>query len=375
MSNTAACNLRIVAGKKGVRSELNFNAYQRRYVALEFLYLGHDYDGLARQETTPDTIERHLFAALTRTRLIPAGTDYKDLKYTRAGRTDKGVSALGQVVALLLRSSARAGEPPVEEENELDYPSLLNNVLPEDIRVLGWTTVPDGFSARISALHREYKYLVVNRGELDVERMQQAGQLLLGQHDFRNFCKPDVVAVRNFERKMLEVRVERVASCTWGEWQLVEFYVRGTAFLWHQVRCMVAVLLMVGRGQEETSVVAELLDAVKNPRKPSYVMASDEPLLLAACGYPDLTFRRSAACYNRIRGQLEARLNSHLTRAGLVNTILEKMARDELSVAAPANRKRRLNEHVPLMRRTMGSTIEERMKAKGLVLEAEAGAG
>ena len=58
-----------------------------------------------------------------------------------------------QVVALRVRSAARAGEEPVwDEERELDYPALLNRALPDDIRVLGWTTAPEGFSARHAPL-------------------------------------------------------------------------------------------------------------------------------------------------------------------------------------------------------------------------------
>ena len=51
-------------------------------------------------------------------------------------------------MALLLRSGGRPGQPRPPPEAELDYPSLLNRVLPADIRVLGWADVPDDFSAR-----------------------------------------------------------------------------------------------------------------------------------------------------------------------------------------------------------------------------------
>jgi hypothetical protein len=48
----------------------------------------------------------------------------------------------------MLRSSARAGQPEVTIEAEMDYPRILNKALPEEIRVLGWTPVPDTFNAR-----------------------------------------------------------------------------------------------------------------------------------------------------------------------------------------------------------------------------------
>lgn len=65
------------------------------------------------------------------------------------------------------------------------------------------------------------------------------------------------------------------------------FSLKGSAFLWHQVRHMVAILFLVGQGFEAPSIVADLLDITKNPRKPQYEMASDAPLVLWDCVFPD----------------------------------------------------------------------------------------
>jgi tRNA pseudouridine38/39 synthase len=62
-----------------------------------------------------------------------------------------------QVVALRVRSLARQGEASLEASEEMDYAVTLNRALPEDIRVLGWTPLPqgpEGFSARWDGLHR-----------------------------------------------------------------------------------------------------------------------------------------------------------------------------------------------------------------------------
>lgn len=72
-----------------------------------------------------------------------------------------------------------------------------------------------------------------------------------------------------------------------------------------QVRCIAAVLLMVGRGEEEPAVVPALLDVHQTPSKPTYVMASDEPLLLYHCGYEGLQFRRSPINYASVLTRLE----------------------------------------------------------------------
>ena len=53
-----------------------------------------------------------------------------------------------QVVALNVRSKAKASQPLPSSEDELDYCQSLNKGLPEDIRVLGWTDLSPDFSAR-----------------------------------------------------------------------------------------------------------------------------------------------------------------------------------------------------------------------------------
>jgi tRNA pseudouridine38/39 synthase len=94
-----------------------------------------------------ETVEAHLFTALKKIFLIdPDGNMFK-CKYTRCGRTDKGVSALGNVCALFVRKL-----------KDGDYTKRLNRVLPEDIRILGHAEVSPSFDARLSCIYREYNY-------------------------------------------------------------------------------------------------------------------------------------------------------------------------------------------------------------------------
>jgi tRNA pseudouridine38/39 synthase len=115
-----------------------------------------------------ETVEKHLFDALTKTCLIE---DRQSSNYTRCGRTDKGVSAMSQIIALRVRSNIPKDAATVphhpcdtvevtvprtvtkvvdgkkvvetemvtEQRREYDYCNMLNSVLPPDIRVLGWT--------------------------------------------------------------------------------------------------------------------------------------------------------------------------------------------------------------------------------------------
>ena len=67
------------------------------------------------------------------------------------------------------------------------------------------------------------------------------------------------------------------------------FEVHGSAFLWHQVRHMMAILFLVGQRYEGPSVVNDLLDIENSPAKPVYEMATDTPLVLWDCIFPDAT--------------------------------------------------------------------------------------
>ena len=72
---------------------------------------------------------------------------------------------------------------------------MLNNQLPEDIRVLGYADVPQGFSARFNCTSRTYKYFFMGYGK-NLDRMRAAAAKLVGEHNFRFFCKPRASLVR-----------------------------------------------------------------------------------------------------------------------------------------------------------------------------------
>lgn len=158
---------------------------------------------------------------------------------------------------------------------EIRYTHILNRVLPPDIRVLAWAPVEPSFSARFSCLERTYCYFFP-RADLDILTMNFAAQKYVGTHDFRNLCKMDVAnGVINFQRTILSAQVQLVGQSKdeerWQEpFQLCQFEVTGQAFLYHQVRCMMAILFLVGQGLEKPEIIDELLNIERNPQKPQY---------------------------------------------------------------------------------------------------------
>ncbi|XP_062847916.1 tRNA pseudouridine(38/39) synthase [Trichomycterus rosablanca] len=282
------------SGKKEKRA-FDFSLHPRRHVALRLAYLGWQYQGFAVQENTDNTVEARLFEALLKTKLIQ---DRQSSNYHRCGRTDKGVSAFSQVISIDLRSSQFSGlgvtvpdgvEPKAgTAQAELPYMKMLNRVLPSDIVALSWAPVPEGFSARFDCQSRTYRYYFP-RGELDVELMAEAAKRYEGTHDFRNLCKMDVGnGVLQFQRTILSASVQTAEPnhpSPTDPQCLYMFQVKGLAFLYHQVRCMMAVLLLISQKLEAPEIINQLLDVENNPRKPQYSMAVDYPLVLYECNF------------------------------------------------------------------------------------------
>jgi tRNA pseudouridine38/39 synthase len=222
-------------------------------------------------------VEQALFDALAKTKLVESARDvFKIADYARCGRTDRGVSGLGQIVTLRARSNG--ADKGVDEE--LDYVALLNRALPNDVRALGWAPVDDALNARFDCEWRQYKYFFEKTDGLDLGAMREAARAFEGVHDFRNFCRMDAENVKSFTRNVLECTINDS-----HDGKLMYINVRGTAFLWHQVRCMASVLFMVGLGHESPAVVTDLLDLELTPRKPQYPMAPEHALLLWRSGY------------------------------------------------------------------------------------------
>ena len=91
------------------------------------------------------------------------------------------------------------------------YAKILNNLIPDDIRELGYTPISDDFSARFSATTRTYCYFFIpNRMVLG--RIQQGLDCMVGIHDFLKQFKMDVEKVYNFEPTIHSASVVTTSS-------------------------------------------------------------------------------------------------------------------------------------------------------------------
>lgn len=198
-----------------------------------------------------------------------------------AGRTDKGVHALGQIVHF---------DTEVERE-ERAWVMGVNRYLPADIRVLWAKPMADEFHARFSAIGRCYHYIIYNHpiasavwrnrvsrfpDALDVDKMQQAADFLLGEHDFSAFRGADCqakTAIRNVE----QLTVRRVGD-------YISIVIKANAFLHHMVRNIVGVLLEVGVGKRAPDWAQAVLHG--RDRKLAGITAPPSGLYLVSVTYP-----------------------------------------------------------------------------------------
>lgn len=398
-----------------VRKQFNFNRFKRRYIALKILYFGWDYDGLSTQLNNQNTIEFHLFQALTKTCLVESRSQ---CNYNRCGRTDKGVSSYGQVVNLIVRSNqtdedapqniglftpanytGQTTSGPSENSQELDYVAMLNRVLPEHIKIIAWAPVREEFSSRFSCRGRSYSY-IFPIGDLSIPPMQKALSYLVGEHDFRNLCSFDLKnGVTNHKRTILSAHVEPLKTITetaheastdsTNHYLFYQMVIVGHAFLYHQIRCIMTVVFLVGTNKESPNVIRDLLDVEKCPGQPNYNRASPLPLCLFDCKY-DTNDLPVGWMYNQdamrnLRRQLKRLWLQYKTKSVMIERVL-------LDLSSPADqcddseepkmKKSRLQQetwkdfgldcdnmsdtkYVSLMRRPRGEPLETKLELSG----------
>lgn len=178
-----------------------------------------------------------------------------------AGRTDAGVHALGQVCHIDFNRELpnwKIRDAFNAHLRDLGAPVVVTEV----------ESVSESFHARFSAVGRGYVYRILNRRSpsillkdrvwwvpvsLDVEKMRQAAQLLLGHHDFTSFRASACQAkspLKTLDKLDIDVIGDEII-----------FTVEARSFLHHQVRNMVGTLKLVGEGKMNPEDIKTILEA------------------------------------------------------------------------------------------------------------------
>ena len=219
-------------------------------LAIKFAYDGRKFQGYVRQPNLK-TVEGELIKNLMQHGFIE---DAKKSCFRSASRTDKGVSALGNVVAFNTDSS--------KEHIFQTLKSKLN-----DIFVYGIKIVEPGFYPRY-AKWRIYRYYLKN-DNFKLEEILSTAALFTGEHNFRNFAR--VEADKNPIRN-----VDNILVTEHEDFYIIDFYAQ--TFLWHQIRRVVSALEKVVSGKLEKGQIA---DALANPdKKVDFGLVTAEPLIL-----------------------------------------------------------------------------------------------
>ena len=175
-----------------------------------------------------------------------------------ASRTDSGVHALGNVAVF---------------DTEMRMPGdkfsfALNQRLPEDIRIQKSEEVNVNFHPRYIKSQKTYEYQILNRRfpipterfyshftyiPLDIEKMREAAEYLVGEHDFKSFCGTGA-QVKTTVRTVKEIQIEKNED-------RITIRITGEGFLYNMVRIIAGTLMDIGGGLYPPEKMQEILEA------------------------------------------------------------------------------------------------------------------
>lgn len=236
-------------------------------------YDGTRYKGWQVQKSTDMTIQGKIQDILS----VMAG---QPIEVIGSGRTDAGVHAFGQVANFHVPEHFKAQEI-------MEY---LNHYLPMDIAVVSIEEADERFHARFNAIEKTYmyrihtstipnvferKYMYTYTEKLDIEKVKQAADMLIGTHDFMSFCG-------NKKMKKSTVRIVTAIDIVEKENEIQISYT-GDGFLQQMIRIMTGTLIEVGNGTKQPEDIQTILD--KKDRQYAGYTVPAEGLILKEVKY------------------------------------------------------------------------------------------
>lgn len=219
-------------------------------IAIKFAYDGKKFQGYARQPNMK-TLEGEIINLLIQHSLIKVS---KESKFRSASRTDRNVSALGNVVAFNTQSQKKHVFQELKKSSN-------------DILFYGIKEVEPDFYPRYAKL-RIYRYYLKNYN-FELNELLSVASLFTGEHNFHNFAR--VEADKNPIRT-----IDNILVTEQDDFFIIDFYAQ--TFLWHQIRRVVSALEKAISGKLEKG---QIIDAMANPdKKVDFGLAPAEPLIL-----------------------------------------------------------------------------------------------
>ena len=201
-------------------------------LAVKFAYDGKEFNGYARQ---PDqkTVESEIIKSLEKNGFIE---DVKESFFRSASRTDKGVSALCNVIAFNTNQNNK---------------QLLQKLTFKDssIIIYGFKEVEPEFNPRYAKLRHYRYYLKLNN--LDIEKILSSAAYFTGEHNFTNFAR-----IESFKDPVRTI--ENIVITKDNDFLIIDFYAQ--TFLWHQIRRLISALIKVGSNKIDKTQIIEALN-------------------------------------------------------------------------------------------------------------------
>ncbi len=223
-------------------------------IAIKIGYDGTKFNGFAIQPNRK-TVEGEILNRLIKTKIID---DRRKARFQYAARTDKGVSALGNVIAFNCKGDA------IKAMKKL-----------RDIWIFGYAFVRNDFNPR-NCKSKIYRYYLYDIG-YDFKKMQQSAKLFEGKHNFSNFARIDS---RNPIRKIDSIKIKK-------EGRIIKIDFEGKSFLWNQIRRMMAAIIKAARNEVEINEIEKAL----NGERKNFGLAPAENLVLYDIKY-DFNFEK-----------------------------------------------------------------------------------
>lgn len=253
---------------------------KKKKAALLVVYNGKGYFGVQRNKGFA-TIENHFLPALVKAGVIKAEDELKpqSIRFQRASRTDKGVSAAGQVFSLMMWTCIE------------DAVQKINASLPEQIRVVGLKRATRGFDAKNACSHRTYEYLLptfafggIEQPVVEDYRVQEATLTAInkvfakfkGTHNFHNFTSGKKANDRSNMRYIIDFQIGKPMIMEGMEFAVIT--IKGQSFMMHQIRKMIGLSIAIVKGLASEEVISKCWgpDKVDVPKAPGLGLLLDK---------------------------------------------------------------------------------------------------
>lgn len=256
---------------------------KKKMCAMMMMYSGVGYFGMQRNEGFR-TIEGDILQAMFDAQVIDEDNFKKpaQIRFQRASKTDKSVSAIGQVCSIKL------------SDIDNNIADMINSKLPPQIRILDVFRTTKSFHAKALCKYRTYRYITPSFAfspketttddligyRIDSDTLNRVNSVLSnfkGTHNYHNFTSGRTPQDSSCRRYLMDLTCEQPFVDDGGVNEYVAIVINGQSFMLHQIRKMVALTMAVVRGHCDETVFQRVfqLGKVDLPRAPGLGLVLD----------------------------------------------------------------------------------------------------